>query len=358
MHAAELLTRRLGIRFQAAPLEPESEIVLHVRLLDVEAQQQQEVLGIVGVNLVYGAAFLHEDPDTLLASLFDGLSRDRVEIDLVDFSGHRFSQIDNRVMSLRLVQLGLAPVAAFGPDAEVLLPADLLHGKSVLVERGRFRPVTRVHVDMIRCANARFLRDVPGEEPVVLAEITMRNLLADGEVDLRDFLDRADALCAMGYRVLISDYFEYWRLADYLARFTDKPAGLVMGANSLRDLFDERYYQELPGGILEAFGRLFRNDLRIYVYPYLEPGTQKLTGAHALELPPALQALHQFLCERDALVPMVGYDRSLLRFYSPDILDAIRKADDTWVEAVPTPVARLIRSRGLFGHPSRRRGES
>jgi hypothetical protein len=347
----------MGIRFQAAPLEPESEIVLHVRLRDVEAQQQQEALGVVGVNLVYGAAFLHDDPDALLESLLDELSKDRIEIDLIEFSGHRFASIDNRVMSLRLVQLGLAGVAAFGPDGEVLLPSDLLRGKSVLALRGRFRPVTRVHVDMIRCASARFARDVPGAQPVVLAEVTMHNLLAGGELDLRDFLDRADALCAMGYRVLISDYFEYWRLAEYLARHTDKPAGLVMGANSLRDLFDERFYTDLPGGILEAFGRLFRNDLRIYVYPYLQPDTQKLSGAHALDLAPALQALHHFLCERDTLVPLLGYDRSLLGFYSGDILDAIRKADDAWVDAVPAPVARLIRSRGLFGYPSRRRGE-
>jgi hypothetical protein len=224
----------MGISFQAEPEEPLSQILLHLRLRDPDAAQQQEALGIVGVNLVYGAAFLHEDPETLLRSLLDELSTERIEIDLIEFSGHRFRAADNRVMSLRLVQLGLSGVAAFGPDGSVLQPSELLHNAPVLVERGRFRPVTRVHLDMIRCASDRFRADLGGAEPVVLAEITMRNLLSEGDVDLRDFLDRADALAAMGYRVLISDYFEYWRLAAYLARHTNGRIGLVMGANLLQ----------------------------------------------------------------------------------------------------------------------------
>jgi hypothetical protein len=236
----------------------------------------------------------------------------------------------------------------------VLQPSELLHNAPVLVERGRFRPVTRVHLDMIRCASDRFRADLGGAEPVVLAEITMRNLLSEGDVDLRDFLDRADALAAMGYRVLISDYFEYWRLAAYLARHTNGRIGLVMGANLLQELYDERTYENLEGGILEAFGRLFRNNLRIYVYPYLDPVRKQRVDADSLEVPASLRQLHDFLRERGALVALAGYDERLLPFYSNEVLDSIRKRDGTWEDAVPEPVARLIRERGLFGHPSRR----
>ncbi len=341
----------MGIAFQAEPGEPESQIVLHVRLRDPEAAQQQEALGIVGVNLVYGAAFLHGDPEALLRSLLDDLSTEQLEIDLIEFSGHRFRSVDNRVMSLRLVQLGLSGVAAFGPDGSVLQPSELLHNKPVLVERGRFRPVTRVHLDMIRCARERFGAEIGGEEPVVLAEITMRNLLAEGEIDLRDFLDRADALAAMGYRVLISDYSEYWRLAAYLARHTHKRIGLVMGANLLRELFEERFYEGLEGGILEAFGRLFRNELRVYVYPFLDPVQNVRVDAPALEVPASLRQLHGFLCERGVLVPLSGYDERLLPYDSNQVLDAIRKGDGNWEDAVPEAVVRLIRERGLFGYP-------
>jgi hypothetical protein len=345
----------MGIAFQAEPGEPESQIVLHVRLLDPEAQQQQEALGIVGVNLVHAAAFLHHDPDALVRSLLDDLSTQRIEIDLIELSGHRFRDVDNRVMSLRLVQLGLTGAAAFGPDGAVLLPSELLRGKPVLVERGRFRPLMRVHLDMIRCATGPFRADAGGEEPVVLAEITMHNLRADGDVDLRDFLDRAEALGAMGYRVLVSDYLEYWRLAAYLSRHTNRRIGIVMGANALRELFDERFYERLEGGILEAFGRLFRNELRLYVYPFLDPERGRLIDAHALELPPGLRELHRFLCERGALVRLAGYDEGLLAHYSTSVLDAIRKGDEDWQDAVPPRVAQAIRERGLFGY-ARRRG--
>ena len=344
----------MGIVFQAEPGEPESQIVLHVRMRDAEVAQQQEALGIVGVNLVYGAAFLHEDPEALLLSLLDDLSTERLEVDLIEFSGHRFRGVDNRVMSLRLVQLGLSGVAAFGPDGSVLQPSEILHDKAVLVERGSFRPVTRVHLDIIRCARERFRADLGGEEPIVLAEITMRNLLAEGELDLRDFLDRADALAAMGYTVLISDYFEYWKLAAYLARHTQRRLALVMGANLLAELFEERFYDGLEGGILEAFGRLFRNDLRVYVYPFLDPVRNQRVDAHGLAVPPALRQLHGYLCERSSLVPLTGYDERLLPFYSKEVLDSIRKGDDAWEAAVPEPVARLIRERGLFGHPAKR----
>jgi hypothetical protein len=348
----------MGIVFQSEPAEPESQIVIHLRMLDAEAQQQQEALGIVGVNLVYGAAFLAHDPDALLESLLDDLSTDRIEIDLIEFSGHRFRELDNRVMSLRLVQLGLAGVAAFGPDGAVLLPSDLLRGRSVLVERGRFRPVMRVHLDMLQCAAAQFGLAAGEAPPVELAEITMRNLLGEGGLDLRDFLDRADALGAMGYRVLISSYFEYWRLAAYLARHTNQRIGIVMGANALRELFDERFYEGLEGGILEGFGRLFRNDLRIYVHPFFDPVRRKLLEAHSLELPAAIAQLHRFVCERGVLVPLRGYDPALLRHYSPDVLDSIRKGDADWEDAVPTKVTRLIRQRGLFGHPLPERGRA
>jgi hypothetical protein len=321
-------------------------------MLDAEAQQQQEALGIVGVNLVYAAAFLAEDPDAFLRSLLDELSTERIEIDLIEFSGHRFRALDNRVMSLRLVELGLTGAAAFGPSGEVLSPAELLRGRSVLVERGRFRPPMRVHLDMIRCAAAQF---AAGDEPhVVLAEITMRNLSAEGAVDSRDFLDRADALGAMGYRVLVSGYFEYWRLAAYLARHTQRRIGIVMGANALRELFDERFYEPLEGGILEGFGRLFRNDLRIYVHPFRDPASGVLLSATQLALEGSRAQLHRFLCDRGALVPLHGYDASLLRHYWPDVLDGIRKGTAEWEEAVPTEVARLIRQRGLFGHPTAR----
>ena len=260
----------MGVKFQAHPHDEPSQVVLHVRMLDVEAALQQEALGVVGVNLLHGAFFEHHEPEKLVESLLDRLSTDRIEIDLIRFRGIEFRSVDNRLVALQLVQLGLSGVAMFGPDREVLQPSEILRKKAVLVERGSFRPTTVVNLDMLECAQAKFEADpaVQGKTVLPLAELTMRNLLAGGDqVDRRDFLARAELLAACGLTTMISDYFDYYRLAAFLSERTSERIGIVMGVPSLIDLFDEENHAQLQGGILESFGRLFKNDLRVYVYP-------------------------------------------------------------------------------------------
>lgn len=256
----------MGVRYQAHPRDETSQIVIHVRMLDKTNALQQEALGIVGVNLLYGACMLHHSPDQLIESLLDNLSTARIEIDMIEFSGIEFRHVDNRLMSLKLVQLGLTNAAMFGAHGKVLQPSEVLRKKAVLVERGSFRPVCNSNVDIMRCAYERFCEEPGVEKDSVLRvmEITMRNLMADGQIDYRDFLARADMLVASGMTVLISDYFQYYRLAAYLGRYTKAKIGISMGIGSLRELFDEKYYTGLEGGILESFGRLFKNDLKLY----------------------------------------------------------------------------------------------
>src|SRR6201988_318790 len=260
----------MGMKFQSRVNDQPSQIVMHVRMLDEEASAQQEALGIVGVNLCYGAFFLSHVPEELVESLLDKLTTGRIEIDMLEFSGIEFRNVENRIMALKLVQLGLSGAAMFGPNREVLQPSDILHNKAVLVERGSFRPFTYVNLDMLNCALEKFKQDpAVADKPILaLMELTMRNLLAGGtEVDRRDFLARAAILGACGMTVLISDYFEYHRLAAYLSWRTRERIAIVLGVPSLYELFEEKYYTQLPGGILENFGRLLKNDLKIYVYP-------------------------------------------------------------------------------------------
>ena len=254
----------MGVQFQTQPGGETQQIVVHVRMLDLENAAQQEALGIVGVNLLYGACFLHREPERLVESLLDGLTTKRIEIDLVDFSGSELTHVDNRVMSLRLVQLGLTGAAMFSAAGKVLQPSEVLYKKPVLIERGRFRPVTHVNLDLAASALRAFeaeANDVAPGETVSIMEITMRNLLAGGEVDLADFLSRADVLATTGHTVMISDFAEYYRLAAYLFRYTSRRVGLAMGAMNLVDVVDEAAYHTLDGGILEGFGRLFKNNL-------------------------------------------------------------------------------------------------
>jgi len=349
----------MGIRFQITPQAPPSQIIIHVRMLDHENSLQQEALGIIGVNLLYGAFFLHHTPERLVESLLDNLSTARVEIDMIEFSGIEFRRVDNRVMSLKLVQLGLSGAAMFGPSGEVLQPSEVLRKRPVLVERGSFRPVTKVNIDMIRSAHERFAAEpeIKEDQIVELMEITMHNLLASGDIDLQDFLARADLLATAGKTVLISDYSEYYRLAAYLARYTHEPIGLAMGAASVQELFREHYYSGLEGGILEAFGKLFTKNLRIYVYPLLNQTTGVLTTAGNVEMPGDHGNLYRHLLERGRIRQLDNFNRSVLHIFSRDVLRRIKDHDASWEEMVPQDIAEVIKKRHFFGcrdaHPDR-----
>ncbi len=341
----------MGVRFQAHPRDQDSQIILHVRMLDTENALQQEALGIVGVNLLYGAFFAHE-PEQLVESLLDNLTTARIEIDMIELSGIEFRHVDNRVLSLQLVQMGLSNAAMFGADGAVLQPSEVLHKKSILVERGSFRPVSHVNVDMLRCARDQFVKrpGVDGDRVLELAEITMRNLMAAGAIDYRDFLARADVLAALGKTVIISNYFEYYRLAAYLARYTSSKIGITMGAASLLDLFDEKYYTHLEGGILESFGRLFKNDLRLYVYPFLDPVSGKLQTVSNLEVAPELRKLYGHLVDRGCIEQLEDHRPEYLPIFSRDILRKIKDRDPSWEDMVPKEVAAVVKRRGFFGY--------
>lgn len=342
----------MGVKFQAHPRDQGSQVIIHVRMLDTDNAQQQEALGIVGVNLLYGAFFLHHEPEQLLESLLDGLSIQRLEIDMIEFSGIAFRHVDNRIMSLKLVQLGLSNAAMFAANGTMLQPSEVLYKKPILVERGSFQPVTNVNLDMLRCAHMQFSRE-PGVNPetvVQLFEITMNNLLVSGEVDYRDFLARVDLLAAVGKTVLISNYFEYYRLAAYLARYTKNRIGITMGAASLRELFDEKYYTHLEGGILESFGRLFKNDLKLYIYPFLDPETGDLTAVQNFEVIPKLRKLYGYLVDRGCIEQLSNFNESCLPIFSRDVLEKIRNQDATWETMVPHEAVDIIKSRNYFGY--------
>jgi hypothetical protein len=343
----------MGVKFQSHPRDEPSQVIMHVRMLDAEASLQQEALGVVGVNLLYAAFFLHHDPDLFVESLLDKLTTGRIEIDMIEFSGIEFRMVDNRLMSLKLVQLGLSGAAMFGANRAVLQPSEVLYKHAVLVERGSFRPVTHVNLDMINCAMEKFIADpaVAGKPVLQIMEITMRNLLASGQMDRRDFLARADVLAASGKVVLISDYFEYYRLAGYLSRQTKERIGIVMGVPSLSELFDEKYYTTLPGGILESFGRLFKNDLKLFVYPYKPSPKEEIKTIENLEVPAQLRPLYDYLKQRGSFVALDNYKPQYLEIFSRDVLKRIAAGDDSWEEMVPKEVADVIRRRGLFGHP-------
>jgi hypothetical protein len=342
----------LGMRFQPQPRAEASEIIIHVRLNDRENVMQQEALGISGINLIYGALYQHEQPEELIASLLDGLTTERLQVNMIKFSGPAFRGVDNRLMSLQLVEHGLSGAAMFTTDGEVVQVSEALYKKPILVERGSFRPITNVTIDMLECARSQFVREpkVDGEDLVVLIEMTLKNLTEKGAIDHQDFLDRADILRTLGKTVLISNYGEYHRLAAYLFRYTKERVALVMGVPTLKEIFDEKYYADLEGGILESFGRLFKNDLKLYVYPLRPSRNRPLITAENLRVAPHLRDLYSYLLKNRCIESIRGYHEEYLPIFSRDVLAKLRAGSAGWEKMVPTPVARMIRQRKLFGY--------
>ncbi len=343
----------MGITFQHEPRAEPSQILIHVRMLDSENAAQAEALGTVGVNLVYGAGFISNNPEALLSSLLDDLTTGRIEIDMIKFSGAAFTKVDNRLMSLKLVQLGLSGAAMFGPDGEVLQPSETFYKKAIMVERGSFHPLTKVHMDMLHLASEKFraLPEVEGKPVIEVMEITMRNLMSEQTVvDPQDFLDRADVLAACGLTVLVSDFSEYYRLGSFLSRMTHEPIGIALGLTRVLNLFDESFYQSLPGGILESFGRLFKNHLKLFVYPTLNKQTGEVQHLEALSSLGPLQKLFSYLVERGSFIGLTPKDLSVLSIYPRDVLEAIENHDPKWKDMVPVETIEAIEKKNLFLH--------
>jgi hypothetical protein len=147
--------------------------------------------------------------------------------------------------------------------------------------------------------------------------------------------------------VLISDFLAYHRLAAYLAWRTDGRIGMVMGVPSLLDLFDESHHADLPGGILESFGRLFKNELRLFVYPMLRDG--EVVTVDTVEVAEDLRPLYDYLSRRGSFVGLDNYKPEYLPILSRDVLKRIPTEDTTWETMVPVEVSELIKKRGFFG---------
>ena len=359
----------MGIRFQLEPSGPFHDIILHVRMLDRENRLQQEAIGMLGVNLVYGAFHQNQKPDIFIASLMDGIGENRLEVDMIEFNGPEFEIFDNRILCLKLTEKGLTQAIMFDRDGHIVQAAEKLYKKACLIERGSFRPVTQVNLDMLESAKRQFVRraDVDEDRVEVFMELTLGNLLSDGDVDHEDFISRIEVINSCGYGVLVSNYFEYFKLSSYLRRHIRNPIGLVMGLNNLADIFKENYYEQLDGGILEAFGILFKDNVKIYAYPIerenferyrrqigrgdnveLEIEEDGLVTTENLMVDQNLRNLYKYVRENGFLEDLEECNRANMLFFSRDVFDRVQARSENWKECLPKCVADLIEKKSLW----------
>lgn len=343
----------LGIRFQTQPNEAYSEIILHVQFHETNAALQQITLGAMGVNLIYGAYYQHDKPKKLLKYLFDHLQKDQIEIDTINFTGPVFEQVDNRLMSLELVKNGMTDAVMFSPEGQNILPANALYKKNILTLRGSFRPVTRVNMSMFEKSLELFLneRKVDKDNTKVIFEITLSNLKAEGEIDEIDFMDRAKLLCALGQTVMISNFQEYYKVVEYFSQFTSERMGLTMGVNTFMDIFDEKYYRHLSGGILEAFGKLFFKNLKVYLYPLKDPETGEITTSENLKVHPRMQKLFKYFKDNGRVIDITDYDPEILDIYSREVFQMISEGKSGWEDMLPAETTNMIKENNMFQKP-------
>ena len=340
----------VGIKYQVAPDQAYNDILLHIRFKENDARLQQETLGKLGTNLIYGAFYKYNQPRKLLRYLYDHLDKDQLEIDTINFSGPVFKDVDNRLMSLQLVKNGMTDAVMLAPDGNNVLPARVLYKKNILALRGSFRPVTKVNMDMYEKSYDMFIKEnkVDKDNTQVIFEITLSNLRAEGKIDEQDFMDRAKLLCSLGQTVLISNFQEYYKLVEYFSQYSKNRMGLAMGVNNLIDIFDEKYYRHLSGGILEAFGKLFYKDLRVYLYP-MQNDDGSLTNSENLKVHPRMKELYKFFKYNGKVVDITDFDASNLSVFSRKVLKKIANGDNDWEEMLPEGVAKLIKEKSLFG---------
>jgi hypothetical protein len=341
-----------GVRVQMYPGAEPSNIIVHVRMFDDNAEAQQQALGILGVNLIYAAYYYFEDPKKIIDSLTDNLKANRIEIDSIDFQGPYFEDLDIRAKNIHLIRSWKTRAVMFKPDGSVAVPADMLYKKNVLTIRGSFKPVTRLNVDMIEQGRKAFseLDDVGQDNTLVIAEISLNDLHGkDANMSESDIIERVQLLNLLGYNVMVSDYTRYFSLRAYFRQYTQLQIGIVVGMINIKQIFDEEFYRGLEGGILEGFGKLFPDNTRLFVYP--EKGDDgELKDLTSVSVPHNLRYLYRHLVDNGFITGIDSSDASLFNIYSREILKQLPKGPGEWQQALPDSVAEEIIKHRLFGY--------
>jgi hypothetical protein len=341
-----------GVRVQMYPGAEPSNITIHVRMHDDNAEAQQEALGDLGVNLIYAAYYYFENPKDIIDSLSDNIGKDRIEIDAIEFEGPYFEDIDNRAINLHLIRSWKTRAIMFKPDGSVTVPADMLYKKNVLTIRGSFKPATKLNVDMIEQGKNSFntLNSLDGDSTIAIAEISLNDLHGnDAKVPEADIITRVQLLNSLGYSVMISDYTRYFSLRAYFRQYTQLQIGIVVGMMNMRQIFDEQFYRGVEGGILEAFGKLFPDNTRIFVYPELENGDE-LIDFTQVKVPDHLRFLYQHLLENNFISGIECSDKKLLKIYSREVLKQISSGKAGWEKNVPEAIVEEIKENKLLGY--------
>lgn len=345
-----------GVRIQMYPDAPPCDIIIHVRMHDKTVELQQDALGVVGVNLIYGAYYYFDDAKRIIDTLTENLEQDRIEVDSIEFNGDYFEDIDNRVINFHLIRSWKTRAIMFKPDGSITIPAEMLYKKNVITIRGSFRPVTNLNVDMIEQGKKAFFKmneAANNDNTIALAEISLNDIQGkDLHVPAEDIIARVHLLNSLGYHVMVSDYTRFFSLRAYFRQYTQLHIGIVLGIINIKQIFNEEFYRGVEGGILEGFGKLFPDNTHLMVYPELGDDGE-IRDYTQIKFPDHLHHLYQHLLVNGFVTGIETSDKTLFKIYSREILKLLRDGRGKWEAMLPEGIAEQIMENGFFGYKNR-----
>ncbi len=328
----------MGVQFQKNPNGESNTIILHVRMLDRMRIQQQEALGVLGVNLLEAAFFHLDDPEHFIDNLIENLKKDQLVIDVLKFAGPDLKHFDNRRMNLSLVARGVSEAVLFDAHLDILNIADTVHGKILLFQRGSYKPFTKTHLDVLEKGIEQLTKETGTKEVLPILEITIP---PKSELDMDDFITRIEMIAKLGFKPLVSQFHLYYQLKRFFRKYTDQPMAIVMEASKLSKIFDEFHYKNLEGGIMEGLGKLLDAKTKLFIYPHKTD--QLCQTASTFHPPPKVAHLYSHFLDLQQITDISGCDESGIYHHANEIRELFQKKDSSWEKMVPQKIADLIK---------------
>jgi len=342
----------LGIAVEGSNRYEPNKFFIHIKLLENDTLLQQYSLGTLGINLIHGSLFDWEDPRKVLLSLLDNLDTDRVEVDYVYVEGPDMNWCDNRLLNLMLVSHNMTPAIMFDQSGRIQQPSDLLYRKNVLLMRGYFRPINNLNIEFLNDSLSVFKNDedYKPDNTIAFCEISLNYLIQNEEVDEKDFMHRVDLLNKVGQSVMVSKFSRYFKLVDYFAQFKMNKLRIVVGLPTFDKIMDNSQYNDLRGGLLQAMGTLFQENVKMYLYPYTDMTTGEVIYPEDSHFTDEYQLLWKYLISTRKVRIMKGIATKHLEITSAYITQMIENADENLIHYVPGKVFRHIKDNKLFGY--------
>ena len=341
----------LGIAVEGTDRYHPNLFFIHVKLHENDTLLQQYSLGALGINLIYGGLFEWKDPRNILLSLLDNLDTSRVEVDYAYVEGPDMAWVDNRLLNLMLVSNNMTPAIMFDNHGRIQQPGDMLYHKNVLLMRGYFRPINNLGIEFLEDSMEIFKRDedYTPENTIAFCEISLNYLMQGEQLDEKDFLHRVDLLNLVGQSVMISRFKRYFELVHYFRQYKLIKLRMVVGLPTFEKIFDSSYYTDLRGGLLEALGAMFQDNVKVYLYPAIDTVTGEVLYPNDDYFKGKTSLLWQYLNATGSIILLRSLSSKHLNITSELISSMIENGDDSLKSYLPEKVYQHIKDNKLFG---------